>query len=445
MSVPPPRLLDALFTTTAMAGVLSDRARLQAMLDFEAALARAEGVCGVIPARAAAVIATTCHVERLDVAALGAALGAAGNPALPLIAGLTAAVAAQDPEAAGWVHWGATSQDVIDTGAVLQLRTALDLIGNDLDRLCETLRAQIRAHRHTVMCGRTLLQHAVPITLGLKLAGTLDALHRARTRLRETRERALVVQFGGAAGTLAALGGQGAAVIRHLAAELGLATAALPWHAQRDRVAETGTTLALLVGSLAKLARDVALLMQSEVAEAGETLAGTSSTMPHKRNPIACPLVIAAATRLPGLAATLLAALPQEHERGLGGWHAEWETLPEICRLTAGALAQMHTVVEGLEIDAARMRATLVAAPGLAAAESLAFALAAHLGRPAAHELVARLAREAQSTGRTLEQLAAAIPEVAGRLSRAELAAACDPAQQLGAAQEFIDQVLDAT
>jgi 3-carboxy-cis,cis-muconate cycloisomerase len=427
-----------------MDGVFSDRARLQGLLDFEAALARTEARLGVIPAGAAQPIALCCTAQAFDPEVLAEGAAQAGNLAIPLVRELTRQVARTDPAAAGFVHWGATSQDAIDTGLMLQLRAALVLIEGDLERLVAALATLVERERDTVLAGRTWMQQAVPITFGLKVATWLDAVLRHQGRIARLQGN-LVLQFGGAAGTLASLGDRGAALAAALAAELGLALPDLPWHTQRDRVVEVATTLGMLVGTLGKIARDVALLMQTEVAEAGEPSAagrGGSSTMPHKRNPVAAANVLAAALRVPGLVATLLSGMVQEHERGLGGWHAEWEVVPEVCRLSAGALAHSVGVCQGLELDRARMRAHLDLQGGVLMAEAVTMALGARLGRAAAHALLERAVHAANTQGRSLAQILASWPEVTAHLGPAELETVLDPAHYLGASDAFIDAVL---
>jgi 3-carboxy-cis,cis-muconate cycloisomerase len=438
-------LLGPLFGSPESSALFTDRARLQGMLDFEAALARAEAQTGVIPASAAPMIARQCRAELFDIAALARETARAGNPAIPIVMRLTALVAAGDPEAARYVHWGATSQDAMDTGLVLQLRPFLALLEADFGRLAGALRRLAKTHRATPLVGRTWLQHAVPVTVGLKAAGWLDAVERHRTRLSEVRGRALVLQFGGAAGTLAALGERGIEVSEALARDLDLTLPALPWHAHRDRVAEVATVLGLIVGTLGKIARDLSLLMQTDVAEAfepGGEGRGSSSTMPHKRNPVAAAVVLAAATRAPGLVATLLSAMVQEHERGLGGWHAEWDTLPELCLLGAGALRQMAETLEGLELDPARMRANLEATHGQILAEAVTMALGSRIGRGAAHELVRRASQQATATRRRLREVLAEDPMASAHLSPADLDRLFDPCNYVGMAATFVDRVL---
>jgi 3-carboxy-cis,cis-muconate cycloisomerase len=438
-------LLGPLFGSAEASALFSDRARLQGMLDFEAALARAEARTGVIPASAAAAIAGRCRAELFDIAELAEAAARAGVPAIPMVKRLTALVAQDDGEAARYVHWGATSQDAMDTGLVLQVRRFLALLEGDLARCSAGLARLAEAHKTTPVVGRTWLQHATPVTLGLKAAGWLDAVERHRARLAEVGGRALVLQFGGAAGTLAALGERGLEVAEALASELHLRLPALPWHAQRDRVAEVGTTLGLLVGTLGKVARDLSLLMQTDVAEAFEPAAegrGGSSTMPHKRNPVAAAVVLAAATRAPGLVATLLSAMVQEHERGLGGWHAEWETLPELCVLSAGALRHITEAIEGLELDPARMRENLETTQGQILAEAVTMALGERIGRLAAHEVVERACHQAAAKRRHLREVLAEEPGVTAHLTPTDLDRLFDPLHYVGVAAAFVDRVL---
>jgi 3-carboxy-cis,cis-muconate cycloisomerase len=439
------RLLDALFTTEEMRAIFSDHGRLQGMLDFEAALARAESRIGLFAESAAASIAAQCRAESFDVDALAAAAAPAGNVAIPLVRELTARVAQHDGEAARYVHWGATSQDAIDTGLVLQLRAALAAIDAELARLSHALASLAVSHARTVLAGRTWLQQAPPVTLGLKAAGWLSAIERHRHGIAAARAQVATLQFGGAVGTLAALGGRGLEVAAALATDLELALPDVPWHTQRDRVAAVATALGLLVGTLGKIARDVSLLMQTEVAEAFEPIApgrGGSSTMPHKRNPVRCAIVLSAATRVPALVGVMLSSMVQEHERGLGGWHAEWETLPEICLLAAGALAQTSAIVAGLGVDAQKMAANLEATHGLIMAEAVSMALARHMGRQAAHELVEQASAQAAREKKHLRDVLAADARVTQHLSGAALDRALDPGSYLGEAERMVGQVI---
>ena len=441
-------LLDSLFGSAAMGEVFSDSARLQRMLDFEAALARAEAKCGLIPAAAAVAIASKCKVDLLDVAALSEATALSLNPAIPLVKQFTALVAKNDKEAAHFVHWGATSQDVNDTGLVLQIRQAFDILEAELDSLAQSLAGLAQKYRSTPIAGRTLMQHALPTTFGAKVAGWLDAIDRHRERLAQTRKRVLVVQFGGAVGTLAALGEKGLQVASAVAGQLNLDLPSAPWHTQRDRVAEVACTLGLCVGTLGKIARDISLHAQTEIAEifepAGEGRGG-SSTMPHKRNPVTSAAVLAAATRVPALVSTMLSAMVQEDERGLGTWHAEWETLPEIFRLTGGALHQMAEIAPHLEVDTKRMRSNLGASQGLIFAEGVSMALAKHIGKADAHKLVEAASRRARETGKHLRRVLDEDTSVTDQLTSADLDRLFAPENYLGAAEEFVDRVIAAS
>jgi 3-carboxy-cis,cis-muconate cycloisomerase len=440
-------LFDPLFTTETMRGIFSDHGRLQAMLDFEAALARAEARAGIVSAAAAGAIGAQCRAELFDVDTLAEAAAQAGNPAIPLVKELTLLVAARDAEAARYVHWGATSQDAMDTALVLQLCSALTAIDADLVRLSGALAELAKAHAQTPLAGRTWLQQGPPVTLGLKAAGFLSAIERHRTRLAEVRRRVATLQLGGAVGTLAALGNSAMDIAAALAEELHLALPDVPWHAQRDRVAEVATMLGLLVGTLGKLARDVSLLMQTEVAEAFEPTApgrGGSSTMPHKRNPVGSAVILAAVVRVPPLVATMLAAMVQEHERGLGGWQAEWETLPEICRLAAGALAQAVVLIEGLQLDPAQMAANLGIMRGLNLAEAVAMALGEKIGKMKAHELVEEASARALRERRQLRDVLAADARVAAHLTARDLERLLDPAHYTGQAEALVERALAA-
>jgi 3-carboxy-cis,cis-muconate cycloisomerase len=441
-------LFDPLFGSPAMREVFSDAARIQRMLDFEAALARAEARCEVIPETAAGMIASKCKAQLIDFDALASATADSVNPAIPLVQQLTALVAKEDADAARFVHWGATSQDANDTGLLLQVRRAFDILESDLAALCAGLARLAEKHRSTPIVGRTLMQHALPTTFGVKVAGWLDAMTRHSERFAEARKRVLVLQFGGAVGTLAALREKGMRVARSLAKELSLDLPVMPWHTQRDRVAEVATTLGLCAGTLGKIARDISLHMQTEIGEvlepAGESRGGSSS-MPHKRNPVSAAIVLSAATRIPGLVSTMLSAMVQEDERGVGNWHAEWETLPEIFRLAAGALHQMTTIVPHLEIDAAHMRRNLEATNGLIFAEAVTMAMAEHIGKSAAHSLVDEASKKARQSGKHLREVLAENPRVTEQLSPVELDRLFDPKNYLGASEEWVDRAIAAS
>ena len=444
----PSSLHGPLLASAPMRALVSDEARLQRMLDIEAALARAEARVGIIPADAVGPIAAACAAARYDLGALGAAAASAGNVAIPLVKALTAEVRKSDENAARYVHWGATSQDIIDTALMLELRAAIDLLTADLDRAVAAFAALAERHRRTPMAGRTWLQHALPIPFALKCAGYAAALARSRARLARLRAEALALQFGGAAGTLASLGEDGLTVAEALARELDLPCPDAPWHSHHDRIAEIAAACAILAGTCGKIARDVALLMQTDVGEAFEPAGegrGGSSTMPHKRNPVAAAAALTAATMAPNLAATVLAGLVQEHERALGGWQAEWTTVPALLLVTSGALAAIVDIGEGLEVDATRMRANLEATGGLVMAEAVMMALAPALGRMEAHHLVEAAAKKAVAEQRHLDEILAEDARVAEHLDADALARLFDPLNYQGMAQAFIDRLLAST
>lgn len=438
-------VLTPLLRGSALTAMFSDAQTVQGMLDFEAALARAEAHCDVIPASAVAAIEGACDAQNIDFVTLAEAAASAGNLAIPLVKQLTAQVKQQDPDAARYVHWGATSQDAIDTGFVLQMRQALLQTDAMLASLLAALAEQAETHQDAVMPGRTWMQHALPVTFGLKLAGTLDALLRWQLRLREMQHRVLTLQFGGAAGTLASLNEQGPAVAQALAQELNLALPDTPWHSQRDRLLEVGHWYAGVCGTLGKFASDFALLMQTEVAEVSEPTApgrGGSSTMPHKRNPVGCAAILTAVQRTPGLMATLYASQTQQHERALGGWQAEWEVLPELLMLSGAVVAQSERLVRGMQVDTAKMRADLGITHGLIMAEAVTLALAKHIGKQDAHHRVEALCHQALEQKRPLLQLLENDPHITAYFSSSELTALLDPSTATGSARHFVRQVL---
>ncbi len=449
-------LNDTYSTTPQMAAILSDGRLLTHMAGFEAELAAAQADAGLIERKLAETIATVAAGLTFDEPALFAEALKGGTLAIPFVKQLTAEVRAQDPVAATAVHFGATSQDVIDSALVLQLGEALVLIDADMTRLAEAAAKLARAHAKSAMLGRTLMQPATPITFGLKAAQWLQAIAQSRTRLRAHAGEALVAQLGGAAGTLGSLGAHGAptarALFKRLAARNAYAPARaavcegtpLPWHTRRGALVALAGELAIATGICGKIARDVALMMQFELGETfepAEAGRGGSSAMPHKRNPVRCMLTVSAALRTPGLMATLLSGMVQEHERALGGWQSEWGALPELVKLCAGALDNMAQTLEGLNVDAARMRANFDALNGLPMTEMLALALAPHLGRPEAFALVEKAARDVGASGKSLADVVKADP-AAKVLSAAEIDKILDPLNQLGATQDFIESAL---
>jgi 3-carboxy-cis,cis-muconate cycloisomerase len=430
-----------------MRALFSDRATVARMLAVEAALANAGAAAGAIPRGAAAPIARACDASRFDLDAIAERAPSSGNIAIPLVKALTEAVAHRDAEAARFVHWGATSQDIIDTATVLAIREAFALLDRDLDRAIRAFAAHARRYRGKPMAGRTWLQQALPITFGLKAARWATMLARVRADMQRAAEAAAVLQFGGAAGTLASLGAKGPAVAKRLAAELELALPELPWHAERDRFAMVAAALGIMIGAAGKIARDISLMMQSEVGEVFEPAApgrGGSSTMPHKRNPVACAQILTAATLAPGLVAGVLAGMVQEHERALGGWQAEWVSLPQLFLLASGAVSQLAGTAKGLEIDPDRMHANLDISNGLIMAEAVQMALGEKLGRMQAHDLLETASRRAASERRHLREVIGETPEIADMLSPARRDALFEPSAYLGSARDFIDAALQS-
>ncbi|HTZ74183.1 MAG TPA: adenylosuccinate lyase family protein [Candidatus Aquilonibacter sp.] len=441
----PGRLIESLANTPEYAEIFSDTSLVQAMLDFEAALAKAESSAGVIPATAADAIAKSAKAENFAIDELAARGLRAGTLSIPLVKALTERVRAVDQKSARFVHWGATSQDVSDTAMALLLRRARTVLAEDAARLQAALRRASDEHANTVMLGRTLLQAAPPITLGLKIAGWFGAVRRSWKRVDEAFADVAIVQFGGAVGTLASLGDKALPVAGELAKQLGLALPPAPWHAQRDRLAAVVCSCGIYVGALAKMAKDISLLMQSEVAEVfepGGDGRGGSSAMPQKRNPIACALALAAGNRVPGYVASFLSGMPQEQERGVGGWHAEAATIARTIEDTGLALNSMQEAAGGLRVDRARMEKNIASTQGAVFAERAMMMLGAQLGRDSAHALLEEAVRQAEQNEMNLTDTLAAMTQVTAILPREQLSELTDPKSYLGAAETFRKQLL---
>jgi 3-carboxy-cis,cis-muconate cycloisomerase len=428
-----------------MAEVFSQRSQLRAMMRFEWALTCALEKQGFAASGSSRAMETLLDAAFIDTESLQREAASVGNIAIPFVNQLTAAVKERSESAWGAIHLGATSQDVLDTALVLQISEALPMLDEAMARLDSALEKQVRAHAETVLSGRTWLQPGPPTTLGLKLAGILAALRRSRERIRLAGEDAVVLQFGGAVGTLASLGSAGEAVSAELARILGLHEPELPWHTQRDRPVAIVGALSILTGTLAKFAKDISLLMQAEVGEASEGTSderGGSSTMPHKHNPVSCAAVLAIHTRMPGLVTTMLHAMPQEHERGLGLWQAEWETIPQAFELTAAALKSATDIAESLEVDEARMQANMDLLMGAPIAEAVVTALAAKIGRAAAHTLLRDAVGRSQEGKKSLGEVLKELPEVTKHLSAQEIDRPMNAREYLGSAPRFIAAVL---
>jgi 3-carboxy-cis,cis-muconate cycloisomerase len=441
----PVRLMESLSTTGPLAELFSDDSVLQAMLNFEAALARVEGRLGIIPRAAASAIAAAARTAKLDGASIASESLQSGTPAIPFLAAFREEVRAQAPAAAGFVHWGATSQDLCDTALVLLLQRAQRIFESDLRRLERALQRLSDRHKRTAMLGRTWLQAAPPVTFGLKAAGWFGAVHRGSQRLTAAFEDCLVLQFGGASGTLAALEKDGPPIAQALANELKLACPEAPWHTQRDRLAALVCACGVLAGSLGKMARDITLLAQNEIAEVAEPASagrGGSSTMPHKQNPVGSAIALAATQKVPGLVSSFLSAMVQEHERAAGGWQAEGSIVSGIIQNTGLAIACMAEVAEGLVVDPERMKANIAATHGVIFAERASMLLGKMLlgkkmGRDQAHKLLEEASLKAVAGKRKLSEIMAEAPDIAQHLSNAALHDLENPEHYLGAAEEF--------
>lgn len=436
-------ILGTLYGSDAMREVFSEAAYFQRMLDVEAALARVQARLGIIPEAAADTIVAAAKAENLSTDDLAASARNVGYPVVGLVAGLTKAAG----EAGGWTHWGATTQDIMDTATVLQVREGLNLIEAELNAILNALTDQAARHRDTVMAGRTHLQQALPTTFGLKCAIWAQPFLAHLDRLKQIRARVEVVEFSGAAGTLASLGDQGIAVMEALAEELGLAAPLAPWHVCRDALAEAVSFLGIVCGTLSKIATDIILLAQTEVGEVAEPYVagrGQSSTMPQKRNPIASEYIVAASRTVHGLVPVMLGAMAQDHERATGPWQAEALVIPQVFLLTHGALLHTRAIAEGLVVDAERMRANLDITHGLIVSEAVMMGLAPVLGRGEAHHVVKHACDLALSERISLADALERDPKVTAKLDRAAIERMIEPSNYLGSAQAFIERVLAA-
>ncbi len=430
-----------------MTEIFSDHALVSYMVEAEVALAQAQAQVGVIPQTAADVIERTAKtaLKHIDFDALATATGLAGNVAIPFVKQLTAIVKQADEDAARYVHWGATSQDILDTACILQCRDALTIVQNQVQQCYDTALSQAQTYRYQVMMGRTWLQQALPITLGHKLARWASAFKRDLDRMDAMKARVLTAQLGGAVGSLASLQNQGSVVVDAFAQQLQLNAAACTWHGERDRIVEIASVLGMITGNLGKMARDWSLMMQTEIAEVFEPTAkgrGGSSTMPHKRNPVAAASVLAAANRVPALISSIYQSMVQEHERSLGGWHAEWLSLPEIFQLTAGALERTLDVLQGMEVHADNMQRNIECTHGLIMAEAVMMALAPHMGRLNAHHVVEAACKKAVAEHTHLKDVISNIEDVKQYFNASQLDEIFKPESYLGNIQDQIDAVL---
>lgn len=440
-------IYENLFYHKAVNELFTDAAFIADMLRFEAALAKAQGLHGLIPAAAASVIAYCCRVENIDVGLIKEQIALSGNAAIPLVKQLTKAVEKADPNASGYVHFGATSQDVIDTATMLQLKDAFDLIMLDLEKLIGQLAFLAKTHKNTVMIGRTFLQHARPITFGFKVAGWLDGILRSKQRIEKVFNKSLALQLGGAVGTLSGMEDQGILVAETMCSELNLHMPVMPWHTQRDRIAEIATALGILAGNIGKMATDISLLMQTEVAEVFEPFAagkGGSSAMPHKRNPVNSIVCISIAQRIPFLVASIMSGMAHDHERATGNWHAEWETMASIVQLTAGSLSQAITLTNGLDVDAERMLNNLELTNGLIYSEGVAHALSATMSKTEAHKLVEQCCLLVKEQGIHLKEIIKKDTLIGTTLTGELIDQLFNPVNPLGLCDQFIDRILNS-
>jgi 3-carboxy-cis,cis-muconate cycloisomerase len=435
-------IFQGIFTTDAMRQVWSDENRTAKYVEIEKALAIVQGRLGLIPKDAADEIVSHCRIEEIDMVRLRQQTERIGYPILGVVTQLNQLCRDKLGE---FVHWGATTQDITDTGTVLQIRESLELVDNELAAIATAMAKLAKEHRLTPMIGRSNLQQAIPVTFGYKMAGLLSAILRHRERLAQLRERVLVGEFAGAAGTLASLENGAMETQAGLCAELGLKQPVIAWHTIRDNIAETGALLGLIGGTLGKLSMDVKLMMQTEVGEVFEPYhhgRGSSSTMPQKRNPIASCYIHAAISVVRQHAAALMDAMVADHERSTGPWEIEWIVLPEAFCLIAGALKQSRAVLEGLEVDAQAMRRNIDMTGGLVMSEAVMMGLGPFIGREFAHDLVYDLCRESLASKKPLIDLLAAHPEIKRHVDRPALERMLDPANYLGQSGVMVDRVL---
>ncbi|HCA4899292.1 3-carboxy-cis,cis-muconate cycloisomerase [Acinetobacter baumannii] len=441
------QLYASLFYQKDVTDIFSDSSLVTYMIQVEVALAQAQAQVGVIPQKAANTIAQVAEhaLDKFDFSALVVATGLAGNIAIPFVKQLTAIVKDIDEDASRYVHWGATSQDILDTACILQCCDALNIVEAQLQQCYSTALEQAKQYRHQVMIGRTWLQQALPITLGHKLARWASAFKRDLDRIQAMKSRVLTAQLGGAVGSLASLQDQGSLVVSAFAKQLNLTVPTSTWHGERDRIVEIASVLGMIVGNTGKMARDWSLMMQTEIAELFEPTAkgrGGSSTMPHKRNPVAAASVLAAANRVPALMSSIYQSMVQEHERSLGAWHAEWLAVPEIFQLCAGALSRTGEVLQGFEVNAKHMQQNLECTSGLIMAEAVMMALAPKIGRLNAHHLVEAACKTAVAQNEHLFDVVSQLDEIKGQFSQEEIRNIFKPENYLGNIQQQIDAVL---
>lgn len=441
-------LYESIFYSAKVNALFSNEAIIGAMLRFESALAKAQAKFNLIPASAAKAIEASCTADKINIEQIIEKASLGGNINIPLIKQLTALVKKENEEASRYVHFGATSQDVIDTALMLQLKQATEILASDLDKLVQGVTAITKEHRKTLMVGRSFMQHARPITFGYKTAGWLDGLTRSKQAIQNLLKETFVLQLGGAVGTLSAMQEKAIEISETVSDDLGLALPPKPWHTQRDRIALIAMTFGILAGNIGKIARDISLLMQTEIAEVSEAAEkgkGGSSTMPHKKNPVGCISILANVERIPGLVQTVLSCMVQDHERATGAWHAEWQTIEQIVQLTAGALHKAVELINGLEVDREKMLQNIELTRGLIFAENLSFSLAAIVGKSEANSLIQDCIAQAKQKQVHLKTVVANHPLIAKQLSPEKIENFFDLPSSIGACDEFINRVLSAS
>jgi 3-carboxy-cis,cis-muconate cycloisomerase len=441
-------LYENYFYTKEINAFFTDEALIQAMLDFEAALAKAQAHEGLIPTTAAQAIEAQCHAQLIDFKRLRKDVALSGNVCIPLVKQLVSLVKTkniENTEGSKFVHYGATSQDVIDTAAMLQAKKSLQIIDNQLTTLIQQLTQLVIEHRNTVMIGRSFMQHARPITFGFKVATWLDGIGRTKKKIEQLLVENFTLQLGGAVGNLSSMGDKGMAVAAKMANILDLKLPLIPYHTQRDRFVEIASTLGILTGNLGKMAKDTSLLMQTEIGEVNEPSGvgkGGSSTMPHKRNPVSCIAILANAQRLPPLVSAMFSSMVQDHERATGAWHAEWETLTDIIKLAGGALSQALILTNGLEVNVEKMRQNLENTAGLIYAENISLALAEKIGKTEAHELVEKWCKAANTEGVHLKVFISSKKEIMTHFTPAQLDDLFNPNHSIGLSNLLINNIL---
>jgi len=441
-------LYETIFYSEKVNQVFSNASTIGLMLRFESALAAAQARHGIIPEKSATIIKRNCKLEKINPEQLIEEAGLSGNLNIPLVKQLTSIIKKENEEAAKYVHFGATSQDVIDTALMMQLRDATKMIAGDLNQLIRQLIFLTKEHRNTIMAGRSFMQQARPISFGFKAAGWLDPLLRSKQAMQVLLKEVFVLQLGGAVGTLSSMGKKGLQVSETMGAALKLNVPAKSWHAQRDRLALIASVMGILTENIGKIGKDISLMAQTEIGELKEPYKkgkGGSSAMPHKQNPVGCISILSNAARVPALVSIIFSSMVQDHERATGLWHAEWQTMADIMQLTAGTVVKAVEITDGLRVNRKQMLINLEITKGLIYAENISMALAPLIGKAEAHELVEQLSRESQSKNKHLKEICIHDPIISNHLKKSQIEKCFDPALSTGICNAFIDMVLKSS